>query len=114
MFVMWGRVKGPQQMLRRRPSASSSDASSRVMAEPSSRPRVEAQQVPRQPVSRPEMPLASGARRRGRGHGVSAGVEWIQEYVQAGVNEVYCFNVGKNQRELIDVFGERVLPVVLG
>jgi len=41
-------------------------------------------------------------------------VEWIQEYVQAGVNEVYCFNVGKNQRELIDVFGERVLPALLG
>lgn len=61
MVVMWGRVKGPQQMLRHRPSASSSDASSRVMPEPSSRPRVEAQQVP----PRPEAPLASGARRRG-------------------------------------------------
>ena len=39
-------------------------------------------------------------------------VEWIQEYVQAGVNEVYCFNVGKNQREFIDVFGEHVLPAL--
>ena len=41
---------------------------------------------------------------------VARHVEWIQEYVQAGVNEVYCFNVGKNQREFIDVFGDRVLP----
>jgi probable non-F420 flavinoid oxidoreductase len=36
--------------------------------------------------------------------------EWIREYVQAGVNEVYCFNVGKNQREFIEVFAERALP----
>jgi coenzyme F420-dependent glucose-6-phosphate dehydrogenase len=39
-------------------------------------------------------------------------VAWINEYVKAGVNEVYCFNVGKNQREFIDVFGERVLPAL--
>ena len=38
--------------------------------------------------------------------------EWIGEYVNAGVNEVYCFNVGKNQREFIDVFGEHVLPAL--
>ena len=37
-------------------------------------------------------------------------VEWIGEYVQAGVSEVYCFNVGKNQREFIDAFGKRALP----
>ena len=37
--------------------------------------------------------------------------EWIGEYVNAGVNEVYCFNVGKNQREFIDAFAE-VLPAL--
>ena len=41
-------------------------------------------------------------------------VEWIGEYVQDGVSEVYCFNVGKNQREFIDVFGERALPSLRG
>jgi probable non-F420 flavinoid oxidoreductase len=39
--------------------------------------------------------------------------EWIGEYVNAGVSEVYCFNVGKNQREFIDVFGDRVLPTLV-
>ena len=38
--------------------------------------------------------------------------EWIGEYVNAGVSEVYCFNVGKNQREFIDAFGEHVLPAL--
>lgn len=36
--------------------------------------------------------------------------EWIHEYIELGVNEVYCFNVGKNQREYIDIFAEQVLP----
>jgi len=27
---------------------------------------------------------------------------------------VYCFNVGKNQREFVDVFAERVLPALQG
>jgi G6PDH family F420-dependent oxidoreductase len=35
---------------------------------------------------------------------------WIQEYAELGVDEVYCFNVGKNQAEFIDNFGQRVLP----
>jgi hypothetical protein len=39
--------------------------------------------------------------------------EWIREYVNAGVSEVYCFNVGKNQREFIDAFGDRVVPTLL-
>ncbi len=39
-------------------------------------------------------------------------VAWINEYVEAGVNEVYCFNVGKNQREFIDLFGGRALPAL--
>jgi len=38
--------------------------------------------------------------------------EWIREYVDAGVSEVYCFNAGKNQRDFIDVFGDRVLPAL--
>ena len=38
--------------------------------------------------------------------------EWIREYVAAGVSEVYCFNAGKNQRDFIDVFGDRVLPAL--
>lgn len=36
--------------------------------------------------------------------------EWLAEYAEAGVDEVYCFNVGKNQREFIDAFGADVLP----
>lgn len=36
--------------------------------------------------------------------------EWIHDYIELGVSDVYCFNVGKNQREYIDVFGEQVLP----
>lgn len=36
--------------------------------------------------------------------------EWIRDYIDLGVAEVYCFNVGKNQREYIEAFGERVLP----
>ncbi len=41
-------------------------------------------------------------------------VEWILEYAEAGVSEVYCFNVGKNQREFIEVFGDRALPSLRG
>ena len=37
---------------------------------------------------------------------------WIRDYVELGVDEVYCFNVGKNQREYIEAFGERVLPQI--
>ena len=36
--------------------------------------------------------------------------DWLREYVDAGVEAVYVFNVGRNQREYIDAFGERVLP----
>lgn len=37
-------------------------------------------------------------------------VAWIEEYVELGVDEVYLFNVGKNQGEYIDAFGSTVLP----
>jgi G6PDH family F420-dependent oxidoreductase len=37
---------------------------------------------------------------------------WVHEYFELGVDEVYCFNVGKNQREYIEAFGERVLPAL--
>ena len=38
--------------------------------------------------------------------------EWIRDYIELGVDEVYCFNAGKNQKEYIEAFGERVLPEV--
>lgn len=34
----------------------------------------------------------------------------IQRYVDLGFDRVYLHNVGRNQREWIDVFGEQVLP----
>ena len=36
--------------------------------------------------------------------------EWLRDYIDLGVDEVYCFNVGKNQSEFIEAFGQRVLP----
>lgn len=36
--------------------------------------------------------------------------EWLADYAREGVDEVYCFNVGKNQDAYIEAFGERVLP----
>ena len=38
--------------------------------------------------------------------------EWVHAYFELGVDEVYCFNVGRNQREYIAAFGERVLPAL--
>jgi len=35
---------------------------------------------------------------------------WINDYAELGVDEVYCFNVGKNQAEYIEAFGREVLP----
>ena len=34
----------------------------------------------------------------------------LRDYIELGVSEVYCFNVGANQREFIEAFGEHVLP----
>jgi alkanesulfonate monooxygenase SsuD/methylene tetrahydromethanopterin reductase-like flavin-dependent oxidoreductase (luciferase family) len=38
--------------------------------------------------------------------------EWIQEYLEIGVDEIYCFNAGKNQREFIEAFATHVLPAL--
>ena len=35
---------------------------------------------------------------------------WINDYAELGVDEVYLFNVGKNQAEYIEAFGAGVLP----
>jgi coenzyme F420-dependent glucose-6-phosphate dehydrogenase len=37
-------------------------------------------------------------------------VEHLRAYAELGVDEVYCFNAGKNQREYIEAFGTEVLP----
>lgn len=54
----------------------------------------------------------------GRRLRVSARLEeharWLQDYVALGVDEVYCFNVGRNQREYIAAFGREVLPALRG
>ncbi len=34
----------------------------------------------------------------------------IQEYLDAGINRIYLHNVGRNQREWIDVFAREVIP----
>ncbi len=36
--------------------------------------------------------------------------EHIQRYVDLGFDRIYLHNVGRNQREWIDVFGAQVLP----
>jgi probable non-F420 flavinoid oxidoreductase len=38
--------------------------------------------------------------------------EWLHDYVEAGIDAVYCFDVGRNQRAFIEAFGERVLPAL--
>ena len=35
---------------------------------------------------------------------------WIAEYVELGFDEVYLHHVGQEQREWLEVFGEKVLP----
>ena len=40
--------------------------------------------------------------------------ELLQQYVEAGATDIYLFNVAPRQREFIEVFAERVLPVVRG
>lgn len=39
-------------------------------------------------------------------------LEWIHEDLDLGFERLYLHNVGRNQQEFIEVFGERVLPVV--
>ena len=37
--------------------------------------------------------------------------DWIAEYVELGVDQVFCFNVAKDQRRFIEAFAEKVLPL---
>lgn len=39
-------------------------------------------------------------------------LEWLAEDLEMGFSHVYLHNVGRNQREFIDAFGERVLPAL--
>ena len=36
--------------------------------------------------------------------------EWLQQYIEMGIDAVYILNVNRNQAAFIDAFGERVLP----
>jgi coenzyme F420-dependent glucose-6-phosphate dehydrogenase len=40
--------------------------------------------------------------------------ELLHAYAELGVEQVYCFNVGPNQREFIERFGAEVLPGLAG
>jgi probable non-F420 flavinoid oxidoreductase len=39
---------------------------------------------------------------------------WISEYAELGFDSIYLHHVGQDQREFIDVFGEKVLPQLTG
>jgi coenzyme F420-dependent glucose-6-phosphate dehydrogenase len=39
-------------------------------------------------------------------------IAWLQERVQLGVESIDLHNVGRNQREFIEAFGEKVLPAL--
>lgn len=39
-------------------------------------------------------------------------IEWLQEDVELGFSHLYLHNVGRNQTEFIEAFGERVLPAL--
>ncbi len=39
-------------------------------------------------------------------------VAWLQDYAAMGFEEIYVHNVGRNQRQFIDVFGSKVLPLL--
>lgn len=38
----------------------------------------------------------------------------LEQYAEVGVHQVFCFNVGREQRDFIEEFGERVLPRLRG
>jgi coenzyme F420-dependent glucose-6-phosphate dehydrogenase len=40
-------------------------------------------------------------------------IAWLEEDLAQGFDEVHLHNVGANQREFIDIFGERVLPALV-
>jgi coenzyme F420-dependent glucose-6-phosphate dehydrogenase len=37
---------------------------------------------------------------------------WLQDDVEQGFSQLYLHNVGRNQREFIDVFGEHIVPML--
>lgn len=39
---------------------------------------------------------------------------WLQDYIELGFQEIVLHNVNKKQEQFIDVFGEKVLPRLLG
>jgi probable non-F420 flavinoid oxidoreductase len=41
---------------------------------------------------------------------VNQHIEWIKQYVDMGFETIVLHNVGRNQEEFINVFGEKVLP----
>lgn len=40
-------------------------------------------------------------------------IEWIQQYIDLGFDEIVLHNVNKNQEQYIDDFGEKVLPAIM-
>lgn len=41
-------------------------------------------------------------------------IEWLQQYIELGFEEIYLHNVNQEQQRFIEVFGEQVLPAVVG
>ncbi|WP_407886531.1 TIGR03885 family FMN-dependent LLM class oxidoreductase [Scytonema sp. NUACC26] len=39
-------------------------------------------------------------------------IEWLQEYVELGFDELILHNVNREQEQFIEVFGEKVLPIL--
>ncbi|WP_137388731.1 TIGR03885 family FMN-dependent LLM class oxidoreductase [Rhodoligotrophos defluvii] len=46
--------------------------------------------------------------------GLTRHIDWIAEDLALGFEEIHLHNVGRNQRDFIEAFGDRVLPAVLG
>jgi alkanesulfonate monooxygenase SsuD/methylene tetrahydromethanopterin reductase-like flavin-dependent oxidoreductase (luciferase family) len=41
-------------------------------------------------------------------------IEWLQKDVELGFSEIILHNVNRQQQGFIEVFGERVLPALVG
>jgi 2-phospho-L-lactate transferase/gluconeogenesis factor (CofD/UPF0052 family) len=39
-------------------------------------------------------------------------IEWLQEYIELGFDELILHNVNREQEQFIEVFGEKVVPVL--
>jgi G6PDH family F420-dependent oxidoreductase len=44
---------------------------------------------------------------------VAAHIEWLEDYLAMGFEEIYVHNVGRNQMEFIDRYGADILPQLL-